>query len=77
MTENESPYYMLSYMSVIKMSLLSLVVLHILKKSTYLTKVKGHGIKRKLIYDFLYVCNTNGVSLIIFSISKKLRKSTQ
>ena len=64
MAANES-LCMISYMSVIQMKSLSLVVFKIFAKIAFLPwiKVKGHGSKQKPIYDFLYVCNTNEVSI--------------
>merc|ERR1712044_92526 len=52
-------------MSIIQMKSLSLIVFVIFVKNSIfdLTKVKGHSSKRKPIYDFLYVCNTNEVSI--------------
>ena len=60
--------YMIFYMSVIQMKVLSLVVFEIFAKIAVLTSYFGPrskvmAKKRKPIYDFLYVCNTNEVSI--------------
>ena len=49
-------------MSTIQMESLSLVVFQIIEKKS-IWQVKGHSTKWKLIYDFLYVYNTNEVSI--------------
>ena len=67
MAANESPLYMIFYMSVIQMNSLSLLVFEIFEKMAFLTSDLGPRSKvmasNESIYDFLYVYNTNEVSI--------------